>query len=222
MSYVKGSAFVTTQPISKQTLLRLPAYLNYLKQLAQTHAVHVSATGIAEALGLNQVQVRKDLALVSDGGKPKTGYQIRELIADIEHFLGYDNTNGAVLVGAGHLGRALLSYSGFKSYGLEIVAAFDENEAVIGTTINGHEVLSIHRMRDLCTRMKIHIGIITAPAEAAQQVCDRLVEGGVRAVWNFAPTILRVPEGILVQNENMAASLAVLSSHLSDKLKQER
>ncbi|NCB04373.1 MAG: redox-sensing transcriptional repressor Rex, partial [Clostridia bacterium] len=120
---------MTTQPISKQTLLRLPAYLNYLKQLVQTGAANVSATGIAEALGLNQVQVRKDLALVSDGGKPKTGYQIRELISDIERFLGYDNTNGAVLVGAGHLGRALLSYSGFKNYGLEMVAAFDENEA---------------------------------------------------------------------------------------------
>lgn len=213
---------MTTQPISKQTLLRLPAYLNYLKQLVQTGAANVSATGIAEALGLNQVQVRKDLALVSDGGKPKTGYQIRELISDIERFLGYDNTNGAVLVGAGHLGRALLSYSGFKNYGLEMVAAFDENEAVIGTVINGHEVLSIHRLRDLCARMKIHIGIITVPAEAAQQVCDRLVEGGIMAIWNFAPTILRVPEGILVQNENMAASLAVLSNHLSDKLRHER
>ena len=205
--------------ISKQALRRLPFYLDYLKKKQTDGVRNISATTVANDLKLNEVQVRKDLALVSDGGRPKIGYQRLGLVEDIEQFLGYDNTNDAVLIGAGKLGRALLGYSGFSEYGLNIVAAFDSDASVAGTDASGKPVLPLSALEDLCSRRKILIGILTVPAAAAQGVCDLLIRNGIKAIWNFAPTHLDVPPQILVQNENMATSLAVLSKHLSAQMK---
>ena len=204
--------------ISKATLKRLPTYLSYLKALPEDTSANISATALAAGLHMGEVQVRKDLALVSDGGRPKIGYNREHLIADIENFLGYGNSNDAVLIGAGKLGRALLGYSGFSEYGLNIVAAFDSDASVAGTDASGKPVLPLSALEDLCSRRKILIGILTVPAAAAQGVCDLLIRNGIKAIWNFAPTVLRVPEGILVQNENMASSLALLCNHLSQRL----
>ena len=206
------------QSISTQTLHRIPLYLNSLRSLPKDGAENISATAIAEALGLNDVQVRKDLAQVSSGGRPKIGYITKRLIADIEKFMGYNDTRSAIVAGAGNLGRALFSYGGFSEYGLELVAAFDVDEALIGTSIAGKPVLSFDKMKDLCQRMNIRIGIITVPSEAAQQVCDQMVESGILAIWNFAPVHLSVPEDVLVRYENIACSLAVLAKRLNDKL----
>lgn len=206
--------------ISKKTLERLPLYYHYLQDRMEEQIGYISAPTIAAGLNLNEVQVRKELALVSRrAGKPRTGFPVGELIEDIEEFLGYRNVNQAVLAGAGSLGQALLSYRGFAQYGVEIVMAFDTDETVIGGTVAGKPVLPVDKMANLCRRMNIHIGIITTPAEYAQSVCDRMVAGGIRAIWNFAPVHLDVPEGVLLQNENMAASLALLSRYL---LEQER
>ena len=204
--------------VSKSVLKRLPGYLAYLKGMPEDAPPHISATSLANALGMGEVQVRKDLALVSDGGRPKIGYNREGLITDIESFLGYGNTNDAVLIGAGKLGRALLGYSGFAEYGLNIVAAFDANDAIIGTSNSGKPIMHLSRLHDTCVRNKIKIGIITVPAEQAQEVCDLLIENGILAIWNFAQKHLNVPDGILVQNENMAASLAILSKHLSEHM----
>ena len=111
--------------VSKSVLKRLPGYLAYLKNMPENAPAHISATALANALGMGEVQVRKDLAMVSDGGRPKIGYLRETLIDDIEQFLGYDNTTDAVLIGAGKLGQALMGYSGFDEYGLNILAAFD-------------------------------------------------------------------------------------------------
>lgn len=208
---------MANQSISKSTLQRLPLYLNYLKSLQEKTPVNISATSIAEALMLNDVQVRKDLAAVSSSGKPRIGYNTKELIKEIEIFLGYDNTNNAIIVGAGKLGKALMSYGGFKEYGLNILMAFDSDENIV---CEQELIMPLNRLSDLCKRMNIKLGIITVPASSAQQVCNLLVESGVLAIWNFAPVHLTVPEGILVQNENMAASLAVLSNHLSEKFEK--
>ena len=207
------------QKISNSVLKRLPVYLAYLKALPDDAPENISATTLAAALSMGEVQVRKDLALVSDGGRPKVGYQRVSLISDIEQFLGYDNTNDAVLIGAGKLGRALLGYSGFSEYGLNIVAAFDACDALLGTDESGKPILPMRDLGRLCAHHKILIGIITVPAAQAQTVCDELIANGIKAIWNFAPTHLDVPEGILVQNENMATSLAVLSKHLSAQIK---
>ena len=203
--------------ISRQALQRLPLYLNYLKSLPPG-TTNISATAIAQALGQGDVQVRKDLAAVSDRGRPKVGYDAHGLIRDIEEFLGYDNVDTAVIVGAGNLGRALLCYDGFSAYGLDIVAAFDADYTRQGTLENGKQIFPVSRLGELCARMKVKIGIITVPAAAAQKVCDTMIEAGVLAIWNFSPVRLTVPAGVLVQDENMAVSLAVLSQHLAEKL----
>ncbi|MDF2472682.1 MAG: redox-sensing transcriptional repressor [Lachnospiraceae bacterium] len=205
--------------ITTQALRRMPYYIQQLRMLQNENIETVSAPKIAELLNLNEVQVRKDFAAVSSSkGKPKAGFSVTELITNMENLLGYNNAEEAVLVGAGSLAHAILTYEGFKTYGLKIVAAFDINSAYIGTEINGTKVISAEKISDLCRRMKVYIGIITVPASQAQIVCDQLVAGGVLAIWNFAPIRLSVPDHILVQNENLAASLAVLSKHLKEKM----
>lgn len=204
--------------ISKQTLLRLPLYLNYLKQLGKNTPEHISATTISEALRLNHVVVRKDIAAVSSAGKPKVGYVTADLIDELENYLGYNDVDDAIIVGAGKLGKALLVYNGFKDCGMNILAAFDVNEDVYDDDYYGKKILPMDKLVDLCERMKTRIGIIAVPAENAQAICNLLIECGVLAIWNFAPVHLEVPDGILVQNENMAASLALLSKHLWEKL----
>ena len=213
---------MAAKEISKSTLKRLPVYLTYLKSLPEDSAAHISATALAAALGMGEVQVRKDLALVSDGGRPKIGYLRSGLIRDIEEFLGYGNTKDAVLVGAGKLGRALLGYNGFAEYGLNIVAAFDSDDVLIGTSKSGKPIMHLSKLEAFCREHQVKIGIITVPSEYAQSVCDQLIANGIQAIWNFAPKHLDVPEGILVQSENMAASLALLSNHLSERMEQEQ
>ena len=139
-----------SKDISKSTLKRLPVYLSYLKSLPEDGRTHISATALAAALSMGEVQVRKDLALVSNGGRPKIGYLREGLIQDIEDFLGYANTNDAVLVGTGKLGRALLGYSGFAEYGLNIVAGFDSDDVLIGTSKSGKPVMHISRLEEFC------------------------------------------------------------------------
>ena len=200
---------------SKSTLKRLPFYLDLLKKKRKENVQYISSSQVAKELGLHDVQVRKDLATASKlGGKPKIGYEIEELIHDIEEYLGCHNINKAVLVGVGSLGKALLGYKGFKDYGLEIIGAFDTYSGIIGNEIKGILVHSMDRLKSFIEENNVHIGIITVPAQYAEEVCDALVNGGVQAIWNFAPTILKEREGVIIQTENMASSLAVLSRHL--------
>lgn len=209
--------------ISKQALQRLPSYLNYLNWAKRENVKNISSPTIASDLKLNEVQVRKDLAAISStGGKPRLGYNVDTLISDIKVFLGYDETDKAVLIGAGQLGRALLSYNGYEDYGLEIVAAFDVDNAVVGKKFKGKPIYHIDMLDRVCKKNNIHIGIITVSAENAQEACDKLVECGILAIWNFAPCHLVVPDNILVQHENTAASLAFLSMHLREKMKNEK
>ena len=206
--------------ISKAVLKRLPGYLSYLKSIPDSASPYISATALANALGMGEVQVRKDLAIVSNGGRPKVGYLRSGLIEDIEQFLGYDNTTDAVLIGAGKLGLALMGYKGFQEYGLNILAAFDRKPAVDHTD-EGKPVLPMDRLEGFCRENKVLMGIITVPGDAAQEVCDQLIACGIKAVWTFAPAHLEVPQNILVQYENMATSLAVLSMHLQTHISKK-
>ena len=203
---------------SLQTLRRLPYYLYYLRNYDEEY---VSATTIARDFRLNEVQVRKDLAIVSKtGGSPRKGLNATELIRDLEDFLGYNNMNDAVIVGVGHLGKALINYSGFKDYGINIVMGFDriiKTEMLIGNTA----VFPMKRMKNLVQRLQIKLGIITVNQESAQPVCDQMIDAGIKAIWNFSPYMLKVPEDVLVQNENMAMSLAILSKHLNQEIEGE-
>ena len=196
--------------IPKATLGRLPQYLQYLKELSQAN---VSATAIAKGLSLGEVQVRKDLASVCGAGKPKIGYETDKLITDIESHLGYERLTNAVLVGAGKLGRALLDYDGFEDFGVKIVAGFDCNETVL--TKGTKDILPIRDIEVYCREHDVKLGIITVGQGSAQDVCDKLVESGIKAIWNFAPVTLKVPNGVLLKQENLALSLAYLKGQIS-------
>ena len=198
--------------IPKATLGRLPKYLEYLKSLPETRNT-ISATAVAKALSLGDVQVRKDLAAVCGAGKPKVGYETDKLINDIESHLGYERLTNAVLVGAGKLGRALLDYDGFENFGVKIIAGFDCNETALK---NGtKDILPIKDISSYCKKHDVKLGIITVGQGSAQAVCDKLVESGIEAIWNFAPVTLRAPSGILLKQENLALSLAYLNNQIS-------
>ena len=199
--------------ISKATLGRLPSYLEFLRNLPPDKVPYISATAIAKHLGLGEVQVRKDLAAVSGAGKPKLGYVTAELVEKLEDFLGCNRLTSAVLVGAGRLGRALLQYDEFEKYGVKISAAFDSNERAISLG-SKTEILPINQFEYFCKTQNIKLGIITVGEGSAQAVCDQMVKSGITAIWNFAPCKLNVPASILLQNENLALSLAHLNNQL--------
>ncbi len=204
-----------TQKISKATLTRMPLYLHFLQEESSKGAQYISSTVIAQNISVSSVLVRKDLAFVSsESGRPRLGFAISRLIVDIEKFLGYDNLSDAIIVGAGGLGRAFLGYEGFKSNGLSIVAAFDVSPTLVGTTVAGKEILPLSELESFVKEHKIRIGIITVPKAAAQEVLNKMVGAGIKAIWNFAPAPLRVPKDIVLKTEDLAASLAMLAGKL--------
>lgn len=200
----------------------MPVYIEYLKSLSADAPANISATTLAAALGMGEVQVRKDLAVVSTSGKPKIGYIVTDLISELENYLGYNNMNDAIIIGAGKLGKALLDYSGFSKYGLSVLAAFDIDESLAGKTDSNKCIFPLSKLGEFCQRLKVRIGIITVPAESAQSACDLMIKEGILAIWNFAPRHLIVPPGILVQNENMASTLALLSKHLAEQMEKDK
>ena len=199
--------------VPKATLERLPIYLRFLKDITDEDVTNISATQIARGVLLGEVQVRKDLALVSGRGKPRIGYKLCSLICDIENCIGSDSMTNAVLIGAGKLGRALLDYDGFEEFGVKIVAGFDCNETEMKLG-NRKSVLPIKEIEAFCARNNIKIGIITVGQGSAQEVCDKLVSCGVKAIWNFAPCALSVPPTVLLKQEKLALSLAHLNSQI--------
>ena len=199
--------------VSRATIGRIPTYLKYLKDKA-LKTENISATTLAKELGLGEVQVRKDLGAVSGAGRPKTGYNVSELIAVLEKFLAHDENSNVVIVGAGKLGRALLDYGGFRDYGLDIMAAFDKAVDTPEKSNLGKPVYSMDMLDDFCKENNIRIGVIAVPAQSAQEVCDRFIKNGIKAIWCFAPCTLDVPDNIPVQYENMALSLAYLNKKI--------
>ena len=210
----KKSVPYNKKGISEATLRRFPFYHHYLKQLENYGVSEVSSAQIAKFLGFKTIQVRKDIEVTKIEGKPKRGYNLKKLISAIEKILGFYARNEAVLVGAGHLGYALLGYHGFKEYGLDIIAAFDNNPERVDKFINYKKVFSIDRLEEIISRMQIKIGILTVPSNVAQELADRMVKVGIKAIWNFAPIKINVPKDVVVQHENLASSLAVLSQKI--------
>ncbi len=204
------------KPIPEPTLRRLPIYYQYLKKIhGEGKAEYISATQIGADLNILPIQVRKDLEVTEVTGKPKLGYGVTELMRVIEDFLGWNNITDAFLVGAGNLGSALLGYNGFKEYGLNIIAAFDTDESKVGSEIGGKIIFHTNKLPEMIKRMSIKIGIITTPPASAQELANIMIDAGIMAIWNFSHTKINVPAGIIVQHENLASSLVVLSKKLS-------
>lgn len=195
-------------------LERLVHYYHFLGEHMQPSARTVSSKRLADLLNMDDTQVRKDLAAIGVRGCPRVGYRSADVMSAIRDVLGFDRTYRAVLIGAGRLGGALAAYRGFVKYGLYIVALFDREPVKAGTTVGGHFVYSTDDLESVIRRNGARLAILTVPGDAAQELADRVVKAGVRAIWNFAPTTLVVPPGVVVRHEHIVVGLAELASHL--------
>ena len=201
--------------IPKPSLRRLPFYYRWLRRAIEEGTTVVSSKELGSSIGVPGAQVRKDLSYIAEYGRPGIGYNARSLAAHLEEFLGLMNDKEAVLVGVGNLGRALILYPGFARYGLHIVALFDSDPAKVGQMVGGRQVFPVERLTELVGRLQVQMGIITVPADAAQEVATAMVAGGIQVIWNFAPVRLVAPEHVFVKDEDLAAQLATLSHHIS-------
>lgn len=202
------------QNIPEPSLRRLVRYYHLIKGLEADNNETVSSSWIALQLGLESIQVRKDIQYTGIAGKPKSGYNISELKNAIENTMNWNNYHDAVLAGTGKLGKSLLMYDSFKNYGMNFAVAFDTDPSIIGTEINGIKILPIDKLSNLVKRMHIHIGVLTVPAIVAQEVTDMMVEGGIKAIWNFASYQIKVPENVYIVHAQFSQSLALLTNKL--------
>lgn len=202
--------------IPRATIERLPLYYRCLDKMDTFEDVDVvSSKDLGGKLDIPSTQVRKDLSYYGEFGRRGVGYNVSDLKRSVGKILGVDRTWKSILVGAGNLGRALVNYGSFSMMGLEISHVFDNDLSKIGNLINDRKVESIQNMEDIVQKEDIKLGIISVPADAAQEVADLMVEAGIKAIWNFAPTRLYVPDSISVKNEDLAVGIVSLIYHLS-------
>ncbi len=201
--------------VPEPTLRRLPWYLSNVKLLKKKGERYVSSTQISKEINIDASQIAKDLSYVNISGRTRVGYEVDTLITVLENFLGFTNIHKAFLFGVGSLGGALLRDSGLTQFGLEIVAGFDINPALVGTTINGIPIYHTDEFEKKMQEYDVNIGVLTVPIEIAQRITDVMISGGIKAVWNFTPFRIRVPENIVVQNTSLYAHLAVMFNRLN-------
>ena len=194
---------------------RLPWYLSNVKLLKQRGERFVSSTQISKEINIDASQIAKDLSYVNISGRTRVGYEVDTLITVLENFLGFTNMHKAFLFGVGSLGGALLSDSGLRHFGLEIVAAFDVNPKLVGTSLNGIPIFHSDDFGQQMREYDVNIGVLTVPIEIAQQITDTMIAGGIKAVWNFTPFRIRVPENIVVQNTSLYPHLALMFNRLN-------
>ena len=210
-TYIRKEADKVPEP----TLRRLPWYLSNIKLMKDKGEQYVSSTQISKEINIDASQIAKDLSYVNISGRTRVGYNIDALIEVLESFLGFTNMHKAFLFGVGSLGGALLRDSGLQHFGLEIVAAFDVNPELVGKDLDG---IPIFHSDDFEAKMKeydVNIGVLTVPINIAQEITNKMVDGGIKAVWNFPPFRIRVPENIVVQNTSLYAHLAVMFNRLN-------
>ena len=206
--------------IPEPTLRRLPWYLSCAKLMRDKGEKFVSSTQISKQINIDSSQIAKDLSYVDISGRTRVGYEVDLLISVLEDFLGFTNLHRAYLFGVGSLGGALLRDSGLSHFGLKIVGAFDVNPDLVGTEINGIPIYHTDELQLRMQKDKVNIGVLTVPIAISQQVTDKMVEGGIKAVWNFTPFRIRVPEGIVVQNTSLYAHLAGMFNRLNENMKK--
>ena len=212
---MEAPGITRVREIPEGSLRRLPMYYHTLKErLLAGAGANVSCAMIGRDLGLDATQVRKDIEMTGIVGKPKVGYPLIDLIGSIEEFLGWNRPKRAFLAGVGSLGSALLGYERFRQHGIDFVAAFDTDPEKIGQFIHGTKVRALSGVPSLARRMDVHLGVIATPARVGQFVADLMIHSGIRAIWNFAPVHLRVPDSVILQNADLYDSLASLSFKL--------
>jgi redox-sensing transcriptional repressor len=197
--------------IPEAVIMRLPIYHRYLSQLAKGEIQRISSPELAAKIGITASQLRQDLSWFGSFGQQGYGYRVNELLYEVSKILGLETMVSMILVGAGHLGRAIASYPSFDAKGFHIEAIFDNNPLVFGDVIEGKVILSVKDLEEYLAHHLVNIGVISTPAVAAQEIADTLVNGGVKGIWNFAPVSLKVPDNVAVEHVHISESLMMLS-----------
>ena len=197
--------------ISMAVIRRLPKYYRYLNELVEKGVTRISSMEFGRILGFTASQIRQDLNCFGGFGQQGYGYNVKELRDEIANILGINKTNNAIIVGAGNLGQAIANYSGFRSSGFILKGMFDINPRLVGISIRDIKIMDIDEMSEFIKKADINVGIICTPKEGAQEVADKLTQEGIKAIWNFAPTDLDVPEDVIVENVHLSESLMVLA-----------
>jgi len=201
--------------IPKVTIQRMAVYLQMLEELEEEGDEVVSSTRLAEACGVNPSQIRKDLAYFGEFGVRGVGYYVKDLSDSIKHFLGVDRVWNCAIVGIGNLGRALLRHKDLIKKGYRIVGAFDCDPFKIGEKVGNLEIICTRRLKEKAKDLNIQIGIITTPPNRAQRAANHIVEAGIKAIVNFAPTRIHVPKDVIVDYVAFSTHLIYLSFKLS-------
>lgn len=206
-----------TLKIPEATIVRLSVYSRFLEQADQKGILTISSGEIAEGVGVSPAQVRKDLAYFGEFGTRGVGYNVKDLLRHTMKILGLSGKWSVVVIGAGNLGSALCSYRGFRERGFNIVGIFDNDLSKIGKRLMDMEVLGSEKIKEVVQEKNAKIGVITVPAAAAQQAANQLVEAGVKAILNFAPKVLTVPEDVEVRDIDLSTRLEILTFYLCTK-----
>lgn len=203
--------------ISMAVIKRLPKYHRYLNELLNNDVDRISSKELGEKIGFTASQIRQDLNCFGDFGQQGYGYNVRELTNQISTILGLDKEYNAIIIGAGNIGQAIANYTRFGKMSFNLKAIFDANPKLLGMRIRDVEIQDIDNLESFLSNNSIDVGVICVPRINAQKVCDTLVHGGVKGVWNFAPVDLVVPDEVTVENVHLSESLLTLIYLLHDK-----
>ena len=202
--------------ISEKVINRLTLYHCILQDFITKGEEYISSKQIATLLNIDDSQVRKDINILNNSGKSRVGYIVKELKTSIEKTLGFSKTKKAFIIGAGNLGMALAKYDNFTSYGLNILALFDNDETKIGKEINSKKILNIEELPKFATEHSVEIAILTVPGKYAQKTAEFITISNIKYIWNFTPRILHVGKDIKVWNENLIGSFLQFTRNSKD------
>jgi redox-sensing transcriptional repressor len=205
---------ISREFIPEPVLRRLPWYLAYVTLLQQRGIEYVSSTNISKELSVDASQIAKDLSFLNIKGKTRIGYEVTTLCQKLQDLLGFKRRHNAVVLGVGSLGGSLIHDTGLNNYGLNIVAGFDINPAIIGKRVREVPIYNVNELQQRCHEVNAEVGIVTLPVDHAQEGADALIAAGVKAIWNFTPSRIRTPQGIVVTNTSIYAHLAVMYNRL--------
>ncbi|WP_236750874.1 redox-sensing transcriptional repressor Rex [Actinoalloteichus hymeniacidonis] len=208
--------------IPEAAVARLAVYLRVLSDLSRDGVTKISSEELSVATGVNSAKLRKDLSYIGSYGTRGVGYDVDVLVGQIERTLGLTRQHSVAVVGIGNLGHALANYGGFPGRGFPVAALFDVDPDLMGVPVGGMPVHHVSDIRRICAELEVTIGVIATPAQGAQNVCDSLVQGGVRCILNFAPVVLQVPDYVEVRKVDLAVELQILSFHVARRADQEQ
>lgn len=211
-----GGCILRECTISRVTIDRLSVYFRELRQIQREGIDVISSEKLGCRIGFSPEQIRKDLAAFGEFGKKGIGYVVQDLLRNISRILGLNKKWNIAIIGAGHLGRALANNRKFASIAFNLEAIFDSDENKIGKCVNGVEISDINNLEEIIEERNIHIAVIVTPSTVAQDIADRLVDAGIKGIWNFAPVRLKVPEGLPLVSEDLSIGLASLSYYISN------